>query len=648
MCIRSRGHRDKLVPPLARSSSSPYTAGCNATRHASFLQGCCRHWPTASRCGDFGWQKSGRRPATASPATSVDDSRLSRASRTTLFTALLIPCVVIGIIALLLMRAQPKGRHAKHALWIEQLANACATVDCQNAVWEVSASIDVFADPCKDFYGFACGRWANASYAAGDDARRHNYMAIQRRAYVAAVNASLLKMSRPGSSMLFNSTAQHMVRVYRSCLNFFDEEPVNLRETLRASGIRLPFWTAVTTFEDLFAVAVKHALFYNMTTAIDIRWARDPSNVSSYGTLEIAPGMSMVQHMGSFLRRSFINRALPIITNGSSTDEIDALEGIDDALAASSSTCSQTEVTEMSLRELDTPTTNWSRIVGEYARLTGGNEPPSSARVSNLPDVRVILDLLAKSSLPDLKIYLMLVPMSQFFVLEDDVQHGKLAVVDDAGENAAKYETCVRALELLFGYRYRLWVSTHVHRPGTAADVHRIREDVMQATRTLIQSLRNIPTEYHDMSAPPTGYGASYPGSTIPSSQQSGELAALPSEYSDDFVSNVIFFSQKSSYGRRSRCEPFITRESLIMEWTDRETFIRLLVPDFYHPEATEVAVNYATVGYFLGEQTLQAELPKNWNASEYGSCMASDRLEDQLGLVRCARGTAEPNGALD
>ncbi|KAL3226975.1 hypothetical protein MRX96_024480 [Rhipicephalus microplus] len=190
----------------------------------------------------------------------------------------------------------------------------------------------------------------------------------------------------------------------------------------------------------------------------------------------------------------------------------------------------------------------------------------------------------------------MLVPLSEFFILEGKVHHMKSASVDGSQDSVAM--TCVRALELLFGGHYCRWLWTHVHTRATRSDVRRMWEQVWQETHRLIQFRREILVDHN----------------------------------ADDFVSNVILFSQKSSEKRKG-CQPFLSPESLDMKWSDRETFFRLLVPDFYHDEATEVAVNYATLGFFLSKSAIRAQLPSNWNWTVYGSCLVG-YVRSRLGLV--------------
>ncbi|XP_075727474.1 uncharacterized protein LOC142768885 [Rhipicephalus microplus] len=338
----------------------------------------------------------------------------------------------------------------------------------------------------------------------------------------------------------------------------------------------------------------------------------------------------MAQRMGSSSRRSLVSRVLPIVEKDPTMDRVDAIESIDDDLAASTSNvCSRTRITEVHLDELDTPQTHWSSILGEYVKLTGAGGPPSKVRVVNLPDVRALLNVLENSSLPELTIYLMLVPLSEFFILEGKVHHLESASVDGTQDSVAM--TCVRALELLFGGHYCHWLWTHVHSPATRSDVRRMWEQVWQETHRLINFRREILVD-HNASAPPVENDACQPGFLSPTSHQSRELTVLPSQYSGDFVSNVILFSQKSSKGRRG-CQPFLSPKSLDMKWSDRETFFRLLVPDFYHNDATEVAVNYATLGFFLSKSAIRAQLPSNWNWTVYGSCLVG-YVRSRLGLV--------------
>ncbi|KAK8784607.1 hypothetical protein V5799_009027 [Amblyomma americanum] len=508
------------------------------------------------------------------------------------------------------------------------MGNACVTDGCLNAVWELTSSIDLTVEPCKNFYGFACGLWGNESSSpiARHGKRHDSYMSIQRGAYVTAVNLSLLQPPR-GPSVTWMTTASNMSVVYRSCLRFFGEEPVDFYETMRASGIDFNAWTSVSTFDDLFALAIGHALQYNMTSVLGVRW-RDDRGGSEF--LDIFTGMSIVQRMGSSSRRRFVIRGLMLIGQYNTLGQIAAVENLDNAITEKVTTpcSSSTPKTEISLTEMDTPRTNWSRAVAEYAELVG-RQPPSEALVENISGVRAVLEQLAKAERLSVAVYLMLSPLAEFFLIEDEVQRQEPVNID-GGERPAMYEACVRTLELLFGEHYRRWVSMHIHKQGITSDVRRLWKVVLAALERFALDRPSTPLDWE------TVYAVSELETALPDTERRTphdqiEGTALPSEYSRDFISNIIRFSQKT--GAKRRCEPFLTLYSIGMRWSDRETLLRLLVPDFYHPEVTEHVINYATLGYFLAELAIRSALPKNWSSKGYFLCM-ENYARFHLGLV--------------
>ncbi|KAK8783899.1 hypothetical protein V5799_009736, partial [Amblyomma americanum] len=363
-----------------------------------------------------------------SALATVDDTRLSRVSRCKMCMVMATPCVLIGA-SLLLMNLLPTGprkqlaRENEVSLWIQQLGNACTTVGCKRAVAELSSSIDTSVDPCQDFYSFACGRWGQTKHDA-------SYMEAQRLAYVAAVNGSLSNTSHFGFGFSHDYTLQ-MSTVYRSCLIFFDREPVNMEEAWSASGIGARSWIGVSSFDTLFTLVVRTVLQYNMESVVNVRWTDDANSASTAPSVrvEVSTGSAIARHLDSSFRKEFIMHAFEVL-GGVQHDHIPQIEHIDDTvLQLIRKISSRVQTEEINIQDLDTATANWSRVLIDYAKVFD-KPAPSKVRVRNLYGVGNVLNFLGRANLGTVAIYLTLVPLAKFLVL---VSHVQLRVVSDRG-----------------------------------------------------------------------------------------------------------------------------------------------------------------------------------------------------------------------
>ncbi|XP_075526287.1 uncharacterized protein LOC142558002 [Dermacentor variabilis] len=411
-------------------------------------------------------------------------------------TAVAVSGTVFVVMMFLLMQLLPDGTRNSHekkvSVWVENLGNACVTVECKAAVFELKSSIDTSVDPCKDFYGFSCGQWGRAN-------RHASYLEAQRIAYVDAVNATLWDAGELGATAPDGATLPLSV-VYRSCIKFFDRAAADIGEIWSASGIDAHVWTAVATFDSLFTLAVGNVLQYAMESVVDVRW-RDDDNVSSLMGAYIAAGTAIARHLEPHSRKFLVVRAIQALGDIVTRDRVPDIERIDDIVAQRTSQLrSASETTVVALRDLDTPKTNWSRVLADYANMAG-RPAPSSAIVQDQAGVRGVLEELANADLRVVSLYLTLVPLAKFLVLESEVQRGVVSGGDDE-ERRIKREACVRALELLFGDGYGSWLSANVLRPGVADDVAQIVKDVVAVAKDTSKVFWRIPLKNELVVAP--------------------------------------------------------------------------------------------------------------------------------------------------
>lgn len=112
-----------------------------------------------------------------------------------------------------------------------------------------------------------------------------------------------------------------------------------------------------------------------------------------------------------------------------------------------------------------------------YARATSTNSPRA---------IRVILDALGSADLVVARMYLLLVPLAKFMILEHWVRplRGNLSA-------GARSEVCVRTLRTHVEAVFVLWFKTRVLRDGTATDVARMLKDVREASSATFKRFKS-------------------------------------------------------------------------------------------------------------------------------------------------------------
>ncbi|KAK8757527.1 hypothetical protein V5799_004841 [Amblyomma americanum] len=282
----------------------------------------------------------------------------------------------------------------------------------------------------------------------------------------------------------------------------------------------------------------------------------------------------------------------------------DAIVKMDDAVFSLTSSPRVTPV-EVPLHKLDSSQWNWTAVLAAQ-----GSEVevvlPLMARVTNRDGVQGILkSLSSQEDMLATKIYMVLVPLAEFFALEEQVKVHRHVPEDDV-----KYEVCITALETMFGEVYRRWIMTDFVGSETAADVKRMVSGVLTAANMQLEISRGTVLDYGKIET------ASYPMRMYPLDNDTNSMVIV--NYGSDFIANaVLFFAAGARSGR-----PILDFDALSASWSDGEVAERLLIPDFYYAQVTEHVLNYGTLGYYLARLAFQAGSPSPQSLNRYLSFM--------------------------
>ncbi|XP_070384797.1 uncharacterized protein [Dermacentor albipictus] len=545
----------------------------------------------------------------------------------TVFVAVLCAAfvVIVALLARHVVMHRSDGATFRASAWLKEMDKQCNSSGCLTAVKFIAAAMNVSADPCTNFYAFACGHWRSSAPVTKNEPdwtwpadRNVSYMASLRSDYVAAANESLLQGS--GSS---DEQVSHMGKVYASCLAFFVDKPLNLTTAWQAANIYTNLWLEAKTFQDSLFLAVTHLLHFRLGSVLDVTYDAQ--------VVHISPGTAMLRHVQAGFRRAIAMRAVKTLLPNNSVHQpsggidgvvggshlVDAIVKLDDVVFNQTDTLPPVEI---ALSELDSSKWNLTEVFTAQSshQLMA---LPIKARVTNIAGVWAILDSLSsQEDVVATKIYLMLAPFAKFFGLEERARVHRRLPRDDI-----RNELCVTAVETMFGDVYQRWMMAELAGSNSGAELRRILYGVLKAADKVLKITRSAVLDYGKMVA------ATYPARMYPLDNDT--ITTVEANYGSDFVANAILFAA----GGTSPARPLLDFDALSADWSDREVAQRLLIPDFYYAHTAQVVLNYGTVGYYLARQAFWAGSPRHgagndshgtsssaWDLTEHTRCLAS------------------------
>ncbi|XP_077512631.1 uncharacterized protein LOC144123731 [Amblyomma americanum] len=140
--------------------------------------------------------------------------------------------------------------------------DACSSLSCKRAMWDLDRLIDASIDPCHDFYGHVCRRWIRRTDAG--------YLEAAARNLLRDLNSSLNEVNEPHRvSSRFFSLAQF----YQLCHRFLVARGLQLSDMLRYFS-RYHDLLALSTFPEVIRRLVDLSLLRGVHTLLDIRLVR--------------------------------------------------------------------------------------------------------------------------------------------------------------------------------------------------------------------------------------------------------------------------------------------------------------------------------------------------------------------------------------
>ncbi|KAL1485962.1 hypothetical protein MTO96_031616 [Rhipicephalus appendiculatus] len=526
--------------------------------------------------------------------------------------------------------------HTKGLAALERMPGLCNSTDCEVAVREVIGTADPYADPCGDLQAFTCGRWctfANSTWAP-------TYWREQRRRYVSDVEATVMFIYR--RALFTGQPFHYMGSFYASCRALLRNRKASVVDCWDAAGVVLEEWTNAGDFTTLLDLAVHTIVSSGVPSVFKI------SNYND-ATVEVDTGMAIATtETDDRFRQMLVEEAATEL--GMDAEPLGHnVRNIDDAVRAAieeaskdapdrSLACSYFDTAsvkkvwcEVFRRHRTLYPTAWQNISiassdDDLARATSTN----SARA-----IRSILEALGSADLGAAKVYLLLVPLARFMVLEYLVRplRGKLSA-------GAMSEVCVRTLQAHVNEVFGPWFRTRVVRDGTATDVPRMIKDVRDASSATFKRFKGATIDEEALDATMAWVDALITDSR-------GPVPTVPT-YGDDFVANMIRLSRSGASVTRDELTNIATMAGqsagshgvcgsndttvdgvsgpappTVAEGVgrDRDLFT-LLLPDVYYSDSNRKVLNYGSLGTLLAGKLFDMAQPRP-DLSAHASCLA-------------------------
>ncbi|KAK8762499.1 hypothetical protein V5799_026238 [Amblyomma americanum] len=323
---------------------------------------------------------------------------------------------------------------------VHDLAEACQSRSCREALWLINASCLTSADICHDFYGFVCGSWS-VKGALGDGL---SYALALGFNYTSKVDGALPRILAWSQSK--DTDSYKVALVYRSCVNFFANATTNLDNMFRAARVDPRAFLKAENFSELFSLSIRTVIENKLTSVWKVVYPHDGGVGILTGTSMLARSFipeirqALLEQLASSTGdKGFFKMAEPITTLDAFIQNVTELHSeetaLDEALTSSD----------------DFPIYGvyWEKALHEFSPSRSiENERANTVRTNNAGAIRSIVQKLASVPLDIAKAYMLLVPFATYlgFELKTASRRGFLP-------HSIRTKQCVGYLTSMFGDR---------------------------------------------------------------------------------------------------------------------------------------------------------------------------------------------------
>ncbi|XP_077485092.1 uncharacterized protein LOC144095179 [Amblyomma americanum] len=476
---------------------------------------------------------------------------------------------------------------------VHDLAEACQSRSCREALWLINASCLPSADICHDFYGFVCGSWS-VKGALGDGL---SYALALGFNYTSKVDGALPRILAWSQSK--DTDSYKVALVYRSCVNFFANATTNLDNMFRAARVDPRAFLKAENFSELFSLSIRTVIENKLTSVWKVVYPHDGGVGILTGTSMLARSFipeirqALLEQLASSTGdKGFFKMAEPITTLDGFIQNVTELHSeetaLDEALTSSDDFPIYGVYWEKALHEFSPP-----RSIE--------NERANTVRTNNAGAIRSIVQKLASVPLDIAKAYMLLVPFATYlgFELKTASRRGFLP-------HSIRTKQCVGYLTSMFGDRAQAVLMEVMKTEKAVALANQMWQNIKHKAGVMtklgtgltleIDSLLNATLKVH-------GVGA-----------EAGDGSVPPASFNGDFMANVIMLARYT--GKQTELNP-----RLLGTHSEAEVGMEFLTPDFFYPDATEASVNYGTLGAYMARMLFTTSLPKS-SPHKYVDCL--------------------------
>lgn len=191
---------------------------------------------------------------------------------------LLIVCSLTGLCIILIVVVAFKKEEIRKS----KIQDTCMTPECINIASSMISRMDMTAEPCEDFYQYACGRWLTDNIVP-DDTMAYDIFYVLTTKNMKHVK----KLVEEDEDVSENAATRKVKRFYKSCNNISLIEEVGEQPLLdMLTWDRLGEWPVISPTWDIYRFDMEKTMallaHYRILTLVYIDVVADPKNNTQY------------------------------------------------------------------------------------------------------------------------------------------------------------------------------------------------------------------------------------------------------------------------------------------------------------------------------------------------------------------------------